>query len=105
MNLYSEYLFVQSMRTYLTKRKTTEKYAILTDFCQKTIFPTLYDVITTNNWYARAIKVGDMSKAFISAKICKVTTLSFIFSYIAEIWGQKGALSPLVLYYYSCTTV
>ncbi len=62
------------------------------------IFSTLYDVITTNNWYTRATKVGDMPKTFISAKICKATTLSFIFSYIAKIWGQKGALSPLVLY-------
>ena len=61
------------------------------------IFSTLYDVITMNNWYTRAIKVGDMWKTFLSAKICKVTTLSFTFSFIAEILGQKGALSHLVL--------
>ncbi len=54
-------------------------------FRQKWIFSTLYDVTANNYWYVREVKVEDMSQAIVSAKICKVRTLSLNFSYFAEI--------------------
>lgn len=82
--MYIKYIFVPSMRRYLTRWKTAEKYSVFMIFRQKLMFSTLYDVTAKNYWYVREVKVEDMSQATISAKICKVRTLPLNFSYFAE---------------------